>query len=302
MKPVWAFLRLGRPRFLVGGCVLFSLGTAIAASQGHAIDWYRFGLGLSAIMSFQLMTNYANEYFDFAADAANRTPTRWSGGSRVLVSNQLPRSVALIASIVLGALGIAWTCVLSRTTEIEAVLTLVAIAILAWEYSAPPLRLCARGFGEFDTALVVTALVPWLGFYLQAPDLRGVRILLVATLPLVLLQFAMSLAIEVPDRIGDAATGKRTLVVRWGPARALRWYSIATLSAYGWLPVATMLGMPVPVALITSLPMTFTLGSVVQANQRDRRMHFEKLTFSAVSQLGFTAMAELLGFTLYALG
>ena len=43
----------------------------------------------------QLMTHYANDYFDLEADRANRTPTRWSGGSRVLPAGVLPPRVAL---------------------------------------------------------------------------------------------------------------------------------------------------------------------------------------------------------------
>ena len=42
----------------------------------------------------------------------------------------------------------------------------------------------------------------------------------VACLPLVLIHVAMLVAFEFPDREGDLAFGKRTLVVRLGPGRA----------------------------------------------------------------------------------
>ena len=48
--------------------------------------------------SFQLMTHYANDYFDLEADRANQTPTTWSGGSRVLPAGELSPRVALIAA------------------------------------------------------------------------------------------------------------------------------------------------------------------------------------------------------------
>jgi 1,4-dihydroxy-2-naphthoate octaprenyltransferase len=94
----------------------------------------------------------------------------------------------------------------------------VVALVLSWEYSAPPLRLHSSGLGELAVALVVTALVPFFGFYLQAPDLVGVRVLLLAVAPLCCLQFAMLLAIEVPDAVGDRAVGKRTLVVALAPS------------------------------------------------------------------------------------
>src|SRR6185312_236895 len=104
-----AFVRLGRPLFLGGGFILFALGAAIAHLAGHPIDVARYALGQAAVTAFQLMTHYANDYFDFAADRANATPTQWSGGSRVLANDELPRSVALIAALVLAAIG----CVLA---------------------------------------------------------------------------------------------------------------------------------------------------------------------------------------------
>jgi 1,4-dihydroxy-2-naphthoate octaprenyltransferase len=83
--------------------------------------------------------------------------------------------------------------------------------VLAWEYSAPPLRLHSTGLGELDTALVVTALVPFAGYYLQAPGLQALPLLLCAIAPLCALQFAMLLAIEFPDAAGDA----RPASARW---------------------------------------------------------------------------------------
>ncbi|HEY5945284.1 MAG TPA: prenyltransferase, partial [Kofleriaceae bacterium] len=163
MNAVVAFIKLGRPIFLGGGFVLYALGAAIAAAHGHAIDVTRYVLGQVAITAMQLMTHYANDYFDFDADVANATPTKWSGGSRVLPEGLLPKRVALIGALAFASLGIAMMTVLAaRGSGSWTTPTLAVVLVLAWEYSAPPLRLCARGFGELDTAVVVTGLVPWL--------------------------------------------------------------------------------------------------------------------------------------------
>jgi 1,4-dihydroxy-2-naphthoate octaprenyltransferase len=289
-----ALIRLGRPLFLGGGFLLFGLGAAIAHLAAHAIDVPRYALGQATVTAFQLMTHYANDYFDFAADRANATPTQWSGGSRVLANDELPRSVALIAALVLAAIG----CVLGallyvRTEDVRVVLTLVAMAVLAWEYSAPPLRLCATGLGELDTAIVVTAIVPWLGFLLQAPDLAGAKLLGLAIVPLFLLQFAMLLAIEFPDAAGDAATGKRTLVVRLGaPAAAKLWIAV-TLAAFAWLPIAYVIGLPAKIALVGALPAPFALYRIARVADHRDPAAFERLTFGAVALLVATSACEL---------
>jgi 1,4-dihydroxy-2-naphthoate octaprenyltransferase len=90
--------------------------------------------------------------------------------------------------------------------------------VLAWAYSAPPWRLLARGLGELDTVAVVAVLVPLAGY---ATFARGFSAhVLLAVVPGACAMFAMMLAVEMPDVRADAATGKRTLVVRWGIASA----------------------------------------------------------------------------------
>jgi 1,4-dihydroxy-2-naphthoate polyprenyltransferase len=195
----------------------------------------------------QLMTHYANDYFDLDADRANLTPTRWSGGSRVLPGGVLAPVVALRAAVtLLGAAAVAAALLALRVGAAPGALAAAMIAI-AWQYSAPPGRLCARGLGEAATALVVTLMVPAFGFLLQARGLAA-PLVLAAVLPCAL-QFAMLLAIEFPDAAGDAAAGKRTLVVRMGALPAARLYAALTLAGFGALPVWALAGLPARVAL-----------------------------------------------------
>lgn len=298
MRQFLALIRLGRPLFLGGGFLLFALGAGVAAWHGHRIDWHRYVLGQLAVTAMQLMTHYANDYFDYDADIANSTPTAWSGGSRVLARGELPRNVALVAAVVLAAIGVAISLVLSRGTDVTTAATLAAMLVLAWEYSAPPLRLCASGAGELDTAIVVTGLVPWLGFYLQATDRVGLSTLGAAIVPLALLQIAMLLAIEFPDAIGDAATGKRTLVVRLGPARAARLYVALTAAAYAWIPVGMAIGLPTRVALAAAIPSPLAAWRMARIDDHRDPAAFERLTFFAVFLLVATAICEVVAFVI----
>ena len=128
-----------------------------------------------------------------------------------------------------------------RAPELPLLLPLaVVMTALAWAYSAPPLRLAARGLGELTTAAVVTLCVPLLGYYLQAGEVHA-RIFAACLLPCVL-QFAMLLAIELPDAAGDAIAGKRTLVVRLGAAAGARLYAALTIAGFGALPLLAAQG------------------------------------------------------------
>lgn len=294
-----AFVRLGRVKFLGGGFVLYALGGFAAAVAGHPIDARRYALGQACVTAFQLMTHYANDYYDYDADRANATPTPWSGGSRVLANAELPRHVALVAALGFAALGAGLGAITAcsagpgKAAVAGIAAVLAAIAALAWTYSAPPLRLCATGLGELDTAVVVTALVPLLGFQLQAPDLAGVRLLALAVVPPFLLQIAMLIAIEFPDAAGDAATGKRTLVVRLGAPRAARLYAAITAAAFAWLPLACALGLPGRIALCGALPAPLAIWRIARLAEHRDPAAFERLTGAAVVLLVATSLGEL---------
>jgi 1,4-dihydroxy-2-naphthoate polyprenyltransferase len=298
-----AFLKLGRPQFLIGGLLLFALGSTLARAEGVGIDWARYAWGQATVTAAQWMTHYSNDYFDLEADRANSTPTRWSGGSRVLVSGAVAPRAALAASLILAAIALVAACVLAaRPGSPRFVLPLALLIIaLSWSYSSPPLRLLSRGLGEVTTALVVTLLTPLLGYYVQSGELRP--ILFFACFPLCCLQFTMLLTIELPDQAGDAAQGKQTLVVRRGADWAARSAAGILVTAFCSLPFLFLLGLPLRVAAFAALPAPFALWQAARLWRgafRDPK-RWESLTLCSVALLATTALAELAGAALTAL-
>jgi 1,4-dihydroxy-2-naphthoate octaprenyltransferase len=295
-RAIGAFIKLGRPKFLVGGFVFYGLGAALAVAAGAPFDAARFAWGQLVVTSAQLMTHYANDFFDLEADRANRTPTRWSGGSRVLPDGVLPPGVALGAALVLGLVALGATLVLTFRAPDLPLLSPIAVAMttLAWAYSAPPLRLAARGLGELTTAAVVTLCVPTLGYYVQAGDVHP-RIFAASLLPCAL-QFAMLLAIELPDAAGDAVAGKRTLVVRLGAAAGARLYAALTIAGFGTLPLLASQGvLPVRVALapLALAPLAIWQAvRVVRGGYADQA-RWDSVAFWSVALLAGSASAAL---------
>jgi 1,4-dihydroxy-2-naphthoate octaprenyltransferase len=245
------------------------------------------------------MTHYCNDYFDLAADVANPTPTHWSGGSRVLSEGWLAPRAALWIAVGLGALAVILALVLALAVRpgLRTFLLIGAALLLAWSYSAPPLRLHSRGLGELTTATLVTGMTPLVGFYLQmgrlGPELLGV-------IPLCCMQFAMLLVFEFPDATGDALAGKRTLVVRLGGARAARLHGIALLAAYMVLPVLVRLGLPATVAASVALtaPVAAWQAWRVLKGAWARPARWNSLGFWAIALLIGTTGAELQAFLL----
>src|SRR5574338_631098 len=103
MKPVRTlihFLRLTRPLFLFGGANLYAIGVLIAVADGYKMDLLHLLAGQAMVTAIQLMTHYANEYYDQETDRLNTERTWFSGGSGVLTSGDLPPRAALYGALV----------------------------------------------------------------------------------------------------------------------------------------------------------------------------------------------------------
>jgi 1,4-dihydroxy-2-naphthoate octaprenyltransferase len=294
IRSIRALIALGRPKFLIGGFVMHFLGAAAAMHGGSPLNFIALLWAQVAITSAQLMTHYANDYYDLHADRANRTPTNWSGGSRVLALGLLPTDTALWMALGFGGISLCANLYLSIFIQ-PGWLTFIVIftgQVLAWFYSAPPLRLHSTGFGELTTALVVTGLTPLTGYVAQTGTL-GLQIVL-ATLPLWCMQVMMLLAVEFPDYDGDLLVGKRTLVVRIGPAAGARLYIALAIAAYAILPLLVWAGLPVWVAIAaagTSPLAVWQIAKIVRGDWH-KPERWNRLAFYTIVLLMLTGLAE----------
>ncbi|RME47639.1 MAG: prenyltransferase, partial [Chloroflexi bacterium] len=139
-------------------------------------------------------------------------------------------------------------------------------------------------------------LTPLVKYYLQASRLDPLPML--AVTPLCCLQFAQMLSIEFPDAAGDAAVGKRTLVVRLGGARAAWLYGMALLTAYTVLPLLVRIGLPALVAGTISLtaPLAVRQGWRMLQGAWREPAQWNSLAFWSIALLMSTAISELAAF------
>lgn len=229
LKTGWNFLRLTRPLFLLGGVLLYWMGTLAAATMGIHLDLWKYMTGQIMVTSIQLMTHYSNEYFDLEGDRLNNSRTWFSGGSGVLATGEIPPQTALYAAITFALLSCGALVISSFMVPAVSILGLLGL-VTAWSYSGPPLALERTGWGELTASVLVAVFVPLVGYTMQS----GVNInlvILVAGTPLILIHLAMLIAFQIPDRFADAESGKRTLVVRLGLPAGIRLHNIALLVA-----------------------------------------------------------------------
>lgn len=250
-------LRVGRPHFLLAGFAFLALGGALAWRAGAPIDPMALAMAAAFTLATQWGVHYGNEAHDVEADRANAARTRLAGGTGLVASGRVPRRDALGLSRFLFALASLAAAGLAAVSPASLALTAPAF-VLAWGYSAPPLRLCARGLGEAATGLVVALFVPALVLVPAGVPVQEWWPLA----PLVPQVAALVLALDLPDAPGDALAGKRTLAVRLGPRASRRvlqatWLTcgLASTAAVGWgAPPTFALAGGAAVAASVALP------------------------------------------------
>jgi 1,4-dihydroxy-2-naphthoate octaprenyltransferase len=208
-------LSLGRVYMLVPGLLLYMLGWGIALALGQAFDAGRFLLGYAAFALPHLSVSYSDDYFDQAGDRLG-APSGLSGGSGVLLrAPELAPTALRMAKALLG-LGFltALLFALAYPDSWPVLIVFLAGGLLGWFYSAPPLRLSARGWGEVAAMAGVGIIMPLAGFMCSGHDLMPSLALLMVPLACFALTFILS--VELPDAEADRLSGKNTYVSRQG--------------------------------------------------------------------------------------
>ena len=294
------FFQLSRPLFLLGGILLYALGAAIAAYLGFQIVASIYLLGQIIVTSIQLMTQYLNEYYDTTNDEENENRTPFTGGSGAIGPDKLSRDTALYsaaAAITIAATASVVLLVAGERSIVSWLIILIAFAG-AFFYSSPPLKLSNSGYGELTTSFIVAGFVPALAFTLQTDELH--KLVIMSTMPLIALHFAMMLAFELPDYASDLKNNKRTLMIRAGWKTGMRLHDAAIAIAGVSLVMAYLNGLPPRVVLGSLIALPLALAQLWQF-ERIRRGYPTRwltLTLGAIGLFALTAYLTLVGFIL----
>jgi len=168
------------------------------------------------IIGLHLGANLLNDYFDArGSDPINMRVTPFSGGSRAIQDGELAPRMVLSMAIFFFAIGFTigiWLICLNRPLVIP--IGLLGLGA-GWAYSAPPLQLMSRGWGEaviffafgplvtLGTYYVMSGSLSWPAFAIGVP--QGFFITGVIWIN------------QFPDYEADRSANKRNLVVKLRP-------------------------------------------------------------------------------------
>ena len=264
-NPLLRYLLATRPPFLLASVVSCLLGLAGAYAGGVGIG---LGLALLTVLAAVLVhagVNVLNDYYD-AVNGTDEINTErlypFTGGSRFIQNRVMGRrQMAAYGAALLLAGGVVGAGLALVSGPGLWVIGIVGV-LLGWGYSAPPLYLNARGWGELCVAAGFGLLIPLGADYVQ----RGAFSMspVWAGLPYGLLIANLLYINQFPDCTADAACGKRHWVVRLGRRRASWGYGLIAAAAYAVLGVEIVAGLLPATAVLAAIPLLFSAAAAVR--------------------------------------
>lgn len=267
-------LRLARLHFLIPGFMLYVLGYMLALLGGIEPDLPKFVFGYLIFGTAHLSVSFSNDYFDRRSDR-NSVKTSFSGGSKVLVEHPELASTALKLAVTLLCSSIianAFFTVFYGYTIWFFIFGLMG-GLLAWFYTAPPLKLAYRGLGEPSTMLAVGLLMPGMGYFVAANTIDPLFQLFI--LPLSCYGLLFIITVELPDVECDKISHKTNLFVKWGRTAGKVVAVLATFTGTSLMLALLFVGAAkeqinvMPFAVFSFLPLIASVsGLVFQATTR----------------------------------
>lgn len=264
---VW--LKAIRAPFLTTSIASVLLGSVMAWSKLETFNLLYFFLSLAGVIFVHTGANLANDYFDYKSgnDEINKTLTPFSGGSRVIQDKLLEPSSILAASL----LFFFFTCLIGLYLNFlipgNVILILGLMGVLiGFFYTAEPIRLGYRGFGELWVGLCFGPLIVLGTYYVQAQTLSMPALFI--SIPLGILVGLILYINEFQDYEADKKVRKKTSIVILGKERAAKIYCFLVGFVYLWIAGGIIFKVFPPATSIVFLtvPLAFSAAKVLTKN------------------------------------
>lgn len=259
------------------------------AAYYNTFRWLPFLICLVFAVMAQIVSNFANEYFDFrnGLDKKGR-----EGFRRGVTEGDISPKAMLIATLCLLAAACALGCTLIIWGGWQLIFLGIAIVIFALAYSAGPWPLSHHGLGEI-AVIIFFGIIPVLfTAYVHTVSWEILPVALPISIAIGLMGANVLIVNNYRDMDDDKAVGKKTTAVIFGRKTMGTVYFINGILAVVLCVIAT----------IGRAPVMWQIGALVYANFH--YMLWVKLTHYEGAQLnpvlGQTAML-MFGFSLWLL-
>jgi 1,4-dihydroxy-2-naphthoate octaprenyltransferase len=304
LSRVWVYFLAARPGFLTASAAPVLVGSAAGFAFTGSFSVVFFLLAMFAMMLLQAGSNIVNDYFDHLSgdDPANKNPTPFSGGSRLIQQGKMSPQTALCEGILLLAAGGMLGIIIVILSGSLLILALGIVGLLGgFFYTAGPVKLSYRTLGEITIAFLFGILPVTGSYFLQkgTVDFHVVPAAIIVSTLIFLIIFIN----EFTDVGPDAYVGKKTLVVRFGVARCASLYRAALALTYLIAAVSLFFDRYMfyaGIAYLLTLPLGIKIFRLANpkklAETHDIRVNARTILLHSVGSLALTA-----GFVIYGL-
>lgn len=240
-----AYVQLARPFTL--------LAPALGMLSGGLVAWYASGtklvggnslfavlvLGTVAAALLNAASNAINQIFDLDIDRINKP-------DRPLCTGQISRAGAWAFAAAAATVALALAAVVSTLTRHWGTVALFAAAsLMSFAYSAPPLRMKARGWWANVTVAIPRGTLLKVAGWSMCQSMLSIEAWYMGLIFGLFLLGATSTK-DFADVRGDAAYGVRTLPVVYGPEKAARMVVPFLTLPFVLIPLGGWLGVLTP--------------------------------------------------------
>ena len=285
MLCVW--LRAIRVKFLLASVIAVSLGLSLAWHSGHPIDILHAILTFAGVISLHASVDLLNDYWDFKRGIDTKTKrTKMSGGTGVLPEGLLtPKSVYIvgIAFLILGAIiGIYFVIIFGITIGL-----ILGFAILSVIFYST--KIVNWGLAEVFVTIKGTLII--IGtYYIQSQSIDDFTIL--AGIVVGVLSSLVLFVTSIPDHDVDKEKGRRTLIIIFGKANAVKTFLIFPILAYGIIIYGVVSGLFPIYSLIVLLAKPFLIMAILHLKDLEKSENI--LLSSMTNTLYFSRIAGAL--------
>ncbi|MBN1850594.1 MAG: prenyltransferase [Deltaproteobacteria bacterium] len=251
------YIKALRAPFLAGSVVPVIIGICLAFKEGHFIFSFSW-ITIVGVAALHLGANLLNDFYDAkGSDPINIRLTPFSGGSRVIQDGEFKAGTILVMAILFFALALAsalWLAYAGRPL----VFLIGFLGLFAgWAYSAPPLQLMSRGWGEIAIFFAFGPLITLGAYYVMSGQLTWQAFLV--GFPQGFLITGVIWINQFPDYQADKEAGKRNLVVRLGLGASRYLYCLIMI--FSFVTIVFLVGVMglsyLTMIAFASFPLTF---------------------------------------------
>lgn len=258
-------IKIGRPHVLAGDFLLFTMGALLAILFDAEFFLSKFVLGYCILFTAHLAVHYSNDYYDVEVDKHNQS-NPISSGRGILVENPELRELSKGLSIAIMVLSLSLAAVFMVIFSYPPTFFLFFLFgnLLAWFYTAPPIKLVYRRMGEIANMIAVIIFLG-AGYF----SLMGTLDLpfLVFSIPVVFLQLIFINSFEIPDMEGDKLGGKITWIVSWGRKFGFRLIllsgALATIS-FSLIPFTNLFPSNIDFRVLTAISLIILALGIIE--------------------------------------